>query len=580
MIIDELVAILGYDIRGEGNLKRFNAGLERAALLAQRMAVALAAAGVVAAGAMAALGKSVIETSAQFEGFETSLTTIEGSAEKAKQSMAWIQKFATQTPYDLSGVTEAFIKLKSYGLDPTDGTLKTLGDTASSMNKPLSAAVEMFADAATFEFERLKEFGLRAQQKGNEVTFTWTKNGKQMSKVVKKNSDDVRKFILQNLGERFNGAMIRQSKTWNGMMANLGDSWTNFKKQIGDGGFFENMKSRLANLLDTIGRFADDGTLQRWAQTISNGLTAVADFVGSMVGNIIRDIQQIADFISEHQDIFGPMKWAFLGLAAALFPVTALLAGAALALDDFLTYMRGGDSVIGDMVEWVSKIKVTFEDVKTAIQAIDWEGAGKTIGEGLVEGVKYAAIAIVGILTSIDWGGVVSVWIAALKAQMEFINGIFEGIGEAIGRAVLSGIQSIGGEIKAWFDSILPQWASEFFTWKGQKEGALTAKAKDEGKRRQDMEKLTTPYNPNLTLPEVYRNVQGNNAKIGAGAVQPVINDNSNRSVTTNTNVQLTVQQITEAATAAANAVRTKVSGALSGVSSAHPTRTTPSPTF
>ena len=48
------------------------------------------------------------------------------------------------------------------------------GDTASAMGKSLDDMVEAVADAATGEFERLKEFGIRASKNGDRVSFTRT----------------------------------------------------------------------------------------------------------------------------------------------------------------------------------------------------------------------------------------------------------------------------------------------------------------------------------------------------------------------------------------------------------------------
>ena len=253
MIVDELIAVLGYETKGEGELRRFQRSLDDTTRRISVLGVAAGTfIGTIAAQAFSRLAEAVgslpgqvISASAQFESLEASLTTVMGSAEQAKSSMDWIKQFARDTPYEVGSITEAFIKLKSYGIDPlADDALKTLGDTASAMNKPLNQAVEALADAATFEFERLKEFGLRAQQKGDQVTFSWTENGKQLSKTIRKNSEEVRKFVLDQLGDRFNGAMLRQSKTWNGMMSNLGDAWTAFLLKIGEGGFFDTVRHR------------------------------------------------------------------------------------------------------------------------------------------------------------------------------------------------------------------------------------------------------------------------------------------------------------------------------------------------
>ena len=206
MIVDELIALLGYRIEGQDKLRQFTGGIDaaesklrKASAAMNTMQIAVGSfIGSIATNAVTRLADTigsipgnVIKTSAQFEGFETALTTIEGSSDKAKKSMDWIAKFAAETPYELAGITDSFIKLRSRGFDPMDGTLQTLGDTASSMNKTLDQAVEAFTDAATMQFERLKEFGITSSQKGDQVTFSWQQNGKDMTKVVKKNGKEI-----------------------------------------------------------------------------------------------------------------------------------------------------------------------------------------------------------------------------------------------------------------------------------------------------------------------------------------------------------------------------------------------------
>lgn len=351
-IVDELVAVLGYDLKGEADLRRFNQGMDRAEGKAKAFAATLVKVGAVAGAAfgaaMAGLGKSVITTTAQFESFEATLTTIEGSSEKARESMNWVADFAKKTPYDLAQVTESFVRLKAYGIDPANGTMEAVGNAASAMGKGLMQGVEAIADAATGEFERLKEFGIKSKQAGDQVTFSWSKNGQELTKTVKKNSTEIVKFLNENFGDRFNGAMLRQSKTWNGMVANLGDSWEDFKLRIGRSGFFDTVKNRLGDILDRIGELDANGTLDRWAGRIGSALTTVVDVSSS----VISRLGQVAEAVGS---IFGGDSWTGAKVAAAslavwLFPVASLVAGMALAAEDFITWLEGGDSVLGRML--------------------------------------------------------------------------------------------------------------------------------------------------------------------------------------------------------------------------------------
>ena len=136
-VIEELVALLGWELTGEEDLKRFQNGLGKAQRglenFSRQMSVLAVTAATAFAGAMTVFGKSVISTSANFEQMTSTLETIEGSSEKAKQSMDWVAEFAKTTPYELDQVASSFVRLRAYGLDPMDGTLRAVGDAASAM---------------------------------------------------------------------------------------------------------------------------------------------------------------------------------------------------------------------------------------------------------------------------------------------------------------------------------------------------------------------------------------------------------------------------------------------------------------
>jgi phage tail tape-measure protein len=396
--IEEFVAILGWKMEGEDNLRRFQRGIDETA---KKIAVFAAGIAVAATGALAALSKSVISTSAEFESFHATLETITGSAAAADKAMDWISKFAQTTPYDVAEVTDAFVKLKAYGIDPiANDALRTLGDAASAMNKPLNQAVEALADATTFEFERLKEFGLTTKQAGDQVVFSWNANGKQMSKTIKKNSEDVRRFVLEQLGGRFSGAMIRQSKTWTGMISNLGDSWTNFQLRIGRSGFFDAVKAKLGNLLDYIGRLDADGTLDRWANNIGSAFTTVVDQV-TRIGN---NFANFAEIIQKNAPAWDTIKAFLIALGIRLFPVAALLSVAALAIEDFLTYLNRGDSVIGKFIDALSGfLGADPQKVAEVLGALAKSGMGMAaaaFGVSLFAGALRSLGSALGILGS------------------------------------------------------------------------------------------------------------------------------------------------------------------------------------
>lgn len=219
------------------------------------------------------VGRGLLETASSFEKLETRLTTIQGTSAAAKQSMSWITEFTAQTPYELAQVSDAFVKLNAYGFDAVKW-MPMLGDTASSMGKGLNEAVEMFADATTGEFERLKEFGVRAKQEGDKATFSWVENGKQMTVSAQKNQAGISE-ALDQVFARFEGGMKAQATTWEGMTSNMADAWTAFKLDVMSAGIFDELKGGIEEVLVTAKRLKDDGTLKEWAGGITNAIFSI-----------------------------------------------------------------------------------------------------------------------------------------------------------------------------------------------------------------------------------------------------------------------------------------------------------------
>lgn len=254
------------------------------------------------AGAAAAGGLALFDmfgTASKFEQFGVMLTGIEGSADKARKSMAWVQDFAQKTPYELDDVMNAFVSLKAYGIDPMNGSLAALGDGAAGMSKPIDQAVEALADAVTGEYERLKEFGIRANAMGKQVAFSYMKNGKTISRQVKANAVEIEKAITGIFRDRFGGMMDRQSTTFAGIMSNLKDMWAKFLLMVANAGIFDKVKAKLGELYDRVNKLAQDGTLQAWAKKISDGLGRAFDWATNLIQKTDwaafgRDLQKIA----------------------------------------------------------------------------------------------------------------------------------------------------------------------------------------------------------------------------------------------------------------------------------------------
>ena len=168
--------------------------------------------------------EKLIEVNRQFGILKAGLETATGSAQGANDAFIALQDFAKTTPYDLAQATSAFTQLVNLGLTPSERALKSYGDTSAALGKDLSQMVEAVADAATGEFERLKEFGIKSKNQGDTIAFTF----KGTTETVKNNAAAIEEYLIK-LGEvNFDGAMKKRMESLDGAIANLGDSWDAF----------------------------------------------------------------------------------------------------------------------------------------------------------------------------------------------------------------------------------------------------------------------------------------------------------------------------------------------------------------
>lgn len=272
-----------------------------------------------------------LDRAAEFEKYQTILKTVTGSELKAGQAMSWVSEFAARTPYEMGEVMESFTRLKAYGIDPmANGMLKTLGDTASAMGKPVMQAVEAMADAVTGENERLKEFGIKGSKiKGtNLIEYSYTDAaGKNLTKQVDGTNRALIQSTLQSIwNEKYRGAMEDQSKTWNGMISNMGDQWARFTNLVMASGLFDRMKERLGGLLNQLDTMAANGQLADWASRVGGGMLKFADGAWKAGEAFMRVSNNIAGAVGGWENLlyitaamkFAPLAFGLVKLGGAL----------------------------------------------------------------------------------------------------------------------------------------------------------------------------------------------------------------------------------------------------------------------
>lgn len=248
-------------------------------------AAGAAAAAVVSLETAKQVFSALVASQRNFDKLNSGLITMTGSAENAAKAFSVLQQFAKETPYGLNQAVEGFTKLVALGLNPSKEALISYGNTAAAMGKDLNQMIEAVADASTFEFERLKEFGIKSSQQADTVSFTF----RGVTTTVKKNSEEIQKYLLNIGNTDFAGAMETRSKTLDGQLSSLADSFDGLVLAVAQSGFGDAVGEQAATAEDAITALTDAiasneiaATLQDWVTLFNESFKFISDALNDL----------------------------------------------------------------------------------------------------------------------------------------------------------------------------------------------------------------------------------------------------------------------------------------------------------
>lgn len=226
--------------------------------------------------------KGIVNTAASFQDLRTSLSLLLKDTEKGAQAFDKIKTFATKSIFSVNDLTNAFVKLKAAGIEPTDKLLNTFQDTAAIAADSLGAfqaITDLFVRTTAGglgleELERLADKGIPVydilREKLGLVRGEISEVGKsaQGSKIILES-------LQEGLNERFGGAVEARVKNVSQAFNNFGDTLDNLADEIGQGGLNE----ALADIVTQFGDFinANKELARELGQTLGSAITFIAE---------------------------------------------------------------------------------------------------------------------------------------------------------------------------------------------------------------------------------------------------------------------------------------------------------------
>ena len=373
--------------------------------------------GLAGAAGFGLLVKSTIETNRQFQSLEATLKTFLGSSERAAGAFDVLKQFAAQTPFSVQEVTKSFNILIAQGIQPSITALDAFGNIASGSGKSLQQFSEAVTDAVQGEFERLKEFGIKASKEGERITFTF--GGVQTE--VKNTAEEIQGFLVSLGQTEFAGATAEQAKTLSGAFSNLGDAFDAFKTAIGDAGFNKSIND-FSRALSTLLRNSPDvaeaigrklagavnfltGVLQQG----SGGITAfAADLSSKIVGAATDAVLALQSFTDALARLPGVAKIDFSDTIFSLAELSERLkataqsagkedGGAAKTIEELNTELNRVLEGIGNTSDKLSEGQQALKDYAKAAEDVQ-----ASTESAALRGVKALEDSLVNIVTGAE----------------------------------------------------------------------------------------------------------------------------------------------------------------------------------
>lgn len=258
------------------------------------------AAGLFGAYTFANFAKGVINTNRSLEMLRAQLDSVTGSAEEGARAFDSINRFAIDTPFQIEGLTRAFIGLKNYGITPTKEIMEAVTNQASKLGasqETLSGIVTALGQSwskgklQAEEMLQLAERGVPVYDLLSKALHVSTTELAEMSSKGELTRETI-SLLIEKMGEMASGSNARAMDTLNGKISNLSDAWHQFEDTLLNDrseGLIKSIVQSAANSINTLRRNLSNGLDDQIAHAEArlktfNSLGAVGKFAADFSG--------------------------------------------------------------------------------------------------------------------------------------------------------------------------------------------------------------------------------------------------------------------------------------------------------
>ncbi len=246
--------------------------------------------------------KPIVEAAAEMERMRVMLRGLNkeksNPGQAAADDMKYIVDMAQNAPFAMQALTDSFVKFRSAGLDPTDGSLKALVDSVarfggdSELLKRAAVAVQQMSGKGVVSMEELRQQlgeavpnAMQAMADAAGITMG------ELTKAVSSGMVEAKQALsLMFVGLRAENenAAKDMMQTYTGALAQLQTSFTLFADRVGQTGYLDSLSKGMKEL----------ASIMNSAEGIS-----FANSLGSGLTTAIDGLRQLAQWLAKNQEL-------------------------------------------------------------------------------------------------------------------------------------------------------------------------------------------------------------------------------------------------------------------------------------
>ncbi len=246
--------------------------------------------------------KPIVEAAAEMERMRVMLRGLNkeksNPGQAAADDMKYIVDMAQNAPFAMQALTDSFVKFRSAGLDPTDGSLKALVDSVarfggdSELLKRAAVAVQQMSGKGVVSMEELRQQlgeavpnAMQAMADAAGITMG------ELTKAVASGTVEAKQALsLMFVGLRAENenAAKDMMQTYTGALAQLQTSFSLFADRVGQAGYLDSLSKGMKEL----------ASIMNSAEGIS-----FANSLGSGLTTAIDGLRQLAQWLAKNQEL-------------------------------------------------------------------------------------------------------------------------------------------------------------------------------------------------------------------------------------------------------------------------------------